>query len=54
MADTQHEIASAILAAAVVAKSELTGHELATYAMNIYRNYVKMMIAQHQKETETE
>ena len=52
MTDTERfEIPSAILAAAVVAKSDLTGHELSIYAINLQRNYVKMMA---RRETEAE
>ena len=39
--DSQHEIPSAILVAALVAKSELKERELERYAVNLYRFLVQ-------------
>jgi hypothetical protein len=50
ISDSEFLIPCAILAAAVVAKSELTGQELASYAINLHRNYVMIMQAQRERE----
>jgi hypothetical protein len=50
MDDTRFEIPSAILAAAVVAKSELTGKELAQYAVDLQRLYIRKMKAHRIKD----
>lgn len=51
MANTsEFEIPSAILAASVVAKTDLQGTELQNYAINLQRIYVKQMAESREKE----
>jgi hypothetical protein len=46
MADlSEFEIPSSILAAAVVAKSELTGKELEIYAVDLQRQFIRHMLS---------
>ena len=50
MSDTsQLEVSSAILAAAVIAKCDLSGQDLVAYAVNLQRQYIRMM-QMHRKE----
>ncbi|UPK33965.1 hypothetical protein IVB18_38260 [Bradyrhizobium sp. 186] len=44
------EMPSAVLAAAVVAKSELKGEELQRYAISVQRAYAKQMLAARERE----
>jgi hypothetical protein len=47
---SEFEIPASILAASVVAKSELTGNELLTFAFNIQRTYAQRMLIAREKE----